>query len=163
TVQADRKDPFVWYAAGPNGETYPLPLSRFQDDMPQCYTFLEPVQGKPVKLVVGHYNGASVFELTDRGARRTRLCTGHQGPVTVAADQTWMVTASRDQTVSAFSLQPWKQQAELGARFGRDKAGRLWVDGVDRLSPASEAGLLVDDEVVVLAVNGRKVFDRIGY
>ena len=159
--QKDNRDAYTWYVAGPNGERYILPLDRDRDAMPRCYTFLPAAAGKPVRLAVGHYWGLSIFDLTERGPRRARLCTGHQGEVMslgLSADMKWLVSASRDETVAAWSLADWPSQPELGAKFGQkpgfsEKPGfsTLIVDNVDVGSPAWEAGLIKGDEVVYFA------------
>ncbi|MBV9124778.1 MAG: WD40 repeat domain-containing protein, partial [Planctomycetes bacterium] len=127
-VQPDRENAFVWYVVGPDGRRFPLPLEPRRDAIPRCYTFLKP-QGGRVLLVVGHYWGASLFQLTREGPKRVRQFTGHQGEVmalAVSADQKMLVTASRDQTIAGWSLEPWPDQPELGARF-RSRGGRLEV------------------------------------
>src|SRR5262249_11580165 len=101
TVQPSDKDPYVWYAGGPDERRHTLALDRGQDGLPRCYSFLPAREGKPVRLAVGHYWGLSLFELSDKAARRTRVYMGHQGEVmslAVSADQSWLVSASTDQT-----------------------------------------------------------------
>ncbi len=160
TVESDADDSFLWYAVK-DGVRWPLLLSA-NSQRPLCYVFLR----KPARLVVGHYYGASLFDLedpayrTDKGLRPARLYTGHDGYVTsiaVSADQKWMVTASLDQTVSAWNLGGWDYQDQLGADF-KLSDGRLLVRKVALGSPAWEAGLVPGDEVVLLAAGGRKVF-----
>jgi WD40 repeat protein len=157
-------DPYVWYAVHSSGARHKLPLDRDRDGMPRCYAFLPPGKDRTVRLAVGHYWGLSLFSLKRSGVRRQRLCVGHQGEVTAlapSADSKWLVSASLDQTVAAWDLGAWPSQAELGAAF-RVKGGRLFVRSVDLFSPAWEAGLVKGDEVVLLAVAARKVFDRTG-
>lgn len=159
TVQASIKDPYVWFAVAPDGTRHALPLDRDRDGMPRCFTFLTARDGKPVRLAVGHYWGLSLFELTAEGPRRSRLCTGHQGEVmalAASADQKWLVSASVDQTIAAWSLEDWSAEAELGASF-RLKQGKLVVETIDAGSPAWEAGLLAGDEVAFLAFAARPV------
>src|SRR5205807_8262908 len=114
------------------------------DHMPRCYTFLKSPPGQPTRLAVGHYWGLSVFALTPgQKPKLVRKCVGHQGEVTAIApspDHRWLLTASRDQTVCAWSLDDWKGQPELGASFAAD-GNRLRVVSVDPGSPAWEAKL----------------------
>jgi WD40 repeat protein len=164
SVRPDPKDPYRWYVVSPKGKELALPLDRQRDGMPRCYAFLPPRRGSDVRLAVGHYWGLSIYEVTATKARRTRLCVGHQGEVTALAlsdDRKWLVSASNDQTVSAWSLASWRGEAELGAAFEL-RRGRLCVKAVDLFSPAWEAGLVEGDEVVLLAVANEKVFDRDG-
>lgn len=152
----DVRNAYTWFVVNPTGKRFVLPLDRDRDGMPRCYSFLPDIAGKPVRLAVGHYWGLSIFELTEQGPRRTRLYTGHQGEVMslgLSADFTWLVSAGRDQAVSAWSLADWPSQAELGAKFRLEKS-KIFVDAVDVGSPAWEAGLLKGDEIVLFA------FDR---
>jgi WD40 repeat protein len=162
-VVPDSRDRLVWYAVDPDGRKHPLPRTE-SDEMPRCYAFLPPVPGQPVRLAVGHYWGLSVYTLSPRrGARRIRLCVGHQCEVTAlgtSADGRWLVSASSDQTVAAWDLTDRPSGSEPGAAF-RLAPGRLFVKSVDLFSPAWEAGLVSGDEVVLLAVDASKVFDRL--
>jgi WD40 repeat protein len=155
-------DPYVWKVVDPDGRSYPLETRRDQDLMPRCWAFVPPARGKPLRLLVGHYYGVSEFELRrGQAPRRSRLFTGHSGEVTaiaVSADQTWFLTASNDQTLSAWSFDEWPSQAVLGAVFVRN-GKRLVVDKVDPLSPAWEAGLVVGDQVLRLFYNGQALPD----
>jgi WD40 repeat protein len=155
----EKRNPYLWYAVHKDGARHALPWSNDQDGMPRCYTFLKPQEGKPVRLLVGHYWGVSLFELTTKEARRTRLYTGHGDEVTavaVAADQEWFVSASRDQTITAWSLsEEWPSGTELGAKFSIQR-DRLRVDQVDAGSPGWEAGLVKGDEVVRFAFDGEE-------
>jgi hypothetical protein len=122
------------------------------------------LNGSPPRLVVGHYWGLSIFELSRKGARRARLYTGHQALVTalaVSADGKWLVSASRDQTIAGWSLAGWENHPELGAAF-EEKAGRLFVKAVDPAGgPAWEAGLVAGDEVLTLVVDVKnRVYNR---
>ena len=86
-VRFDPKDAYVWYAVAPDGKAWPLPWRNTADGLPRCYTFLDPAaEGRNVRLAVGHYWGASVFDLDPKdGPRRVRLFTGHQGEVMAAS------------------------------------------------------------------------------
>jgi WD40 repeat protein len=147
-------DPYTWYAVGPDGRSHALDLNRARDDMPRCYTFLKPIDRKPIRLAVGHYWGVSLFEMDAQRERLpvSRVCVGHQGYVTSvapSADHRLLVTAGRDETVNCWSLSDWPRQADLGVNFTiRDD--RLIVDGVDPGSPAWQAGLAKGSEVVLL-------------
>jgi WD40 repeat protein len=161
TVEPSRKDIHVWYAVGPDGQRHALPL-RHHDGLPRCYTFLEPEKGKPVQLVVGHYWGLSLFELGERGPRLKRIFTGHSGEVMAVApskDGKWFVSASRDQTIAAWSLAAWPSHPELGAAFEVD-GDKLIVTKVDVGSPCWEAGLTKGDEVIVFAYAAKLVYNR---
>lgn len=160
-IVPDDKDAYVWYVAGPGEKRYKLPLAT-ADDMPRCYTFLPARKGGSPRLVVGHYWGMSLFEVTATGPRLLRKFTGHQGPVTAvapSADGTTLLTASRDQIIAAWSLADWPGQAELGATFSLD-GDRLVVDAVAPGSPAWEANLTAGDEIVLLAFDGKLLLNR---
>ena len=114
---------------------------------------------------MGHYWGLSLYELTDKGAKRTRVFAGHQGEVmalAVSADRTWIVSVANDQTVAAWNIDDtFKSNPILGAAFSVQQTDgerdRLLIKSVDIGSPAWEAGLLVNDEVVHFAFAGRDV------
>jgi WD40 repeat protein len=158
-VEPDNRDLQVWRVIGPDKRKHILPLDRDQDLQPRCYAFLQPAGGQPVRLAVGHRWGISIFDLGRDGPRRSRLMIGHAGDVTsvaTSADRMILVSASRDQTISAWSLADWEHQPELGASFTiRD--GRLLTSQVAAGSPAWEAGLNGGDEIVLLAFNGKVV------
>jgi WD40 repeat protein len=167
---------FVWFAehakADGTKERLQLQLDPDMDQAPTCYTFLPPVEGKPARVLVGHYYGCSLFELVperavknkDTGERelpRSKLFVGHGAEVnSVVADKngTWFVTAGADQTVAAWSLTDWQNEPALGGSFGV-KAGQLVVAAVDVGSPAWEAGLTKDDRVERLAIGAKLVYD----
>ena len=71
-------------------------------------------------------------------------------------DHRILISASRDQTISAWSLADWPNQAELGVAFTA-KNGRLKVTAVASGSPGWEAGLSPDDEVMLFAYDGKQV------
>ena len=154
------KDAYIWNVRGPGGRHFALPLDRARDGMPRCYTFLRPTATHGVRLVVGHYWGASIFELSrGRPPAPVRMLIGHQGYVTslaTTAKEDVLMTASRDQTISAWSLADWSGQAELGASFSV-RLGELRVEEVAAGSPAWEAGLAKGDDITLFAYAARKV------
>lgn len=149
---------FVWDVEGPGGikatlnEESGLYLARV-NQVPRCYTFLPPMDGKPLRLAIGHQWGVSLYELGEKGVRFVRLMVGHDGEVmSLAASPkgTLLFTCGRDQTIACWSLVDWPEQAELGASFG-EQGGAILVRKVDLGSPAWEAGLTDGDEIVLLA------------
>lgn len=154
-----KKNAFTWFVTGPDKKQYPLPLSAATDHFPRCYTFLKAVGGKPVRLAVGHYWGVSIFELGNHPPRRVRLFTGHQGEVMAlapSADHRMLISASRDQTIAAWSLADWPSSPELGARF-KIQQGNLIVDELDPGSPAWDSGMSLGDEITGLYVGPERV------
>ncbi|MFO0801696.1 MAG: caspase family protein [Gemmataceae bacterium] len=152
---------FTWYAVG-HGKRHRLELDRARDQAPTCFTFLPATDKRPTRLLVGHYYGASLFELTEAGAKQTKLFTGHAGEtlsIAAAKDQTWFVTGGGDHTVAAWSLTDWPSHPALGSSFDI-MDGNLEVTGVDTGSPGWEAGLRVGDTLDLLAVGGKLLFDR---
>lgn len=159
-VQA-KGGPYAWQVTSKYG-TWDLPWVAGRDGAPRCWAFLRPQPGQPAKLLVGHYWGMSMFDLTEQGPRRSQIFTGHGGEVmsiAVSADQTWCVTSANDQTVNAWSLQPWPSQPQLGAAF-RAEQDQLVVQTVDVGSPAWEAGLMPNDRIVLLGRGREVVFNR---
>ncbi|HYH69511.1 MAG TPA: caspase family protein, partial [Urbifossiella sp.] len=165
-VEPDKDDRFLWHAVlsrpGMPDVKHPLTLDWNRDQASTCFTFLPAREGKPTRVIVGHYYGASLFELRPEGAVRSRLFTGHAGEVlsvVAAADGSWFVTGGADHTVAAWNLTDWRAQATLGAAVAvRDGAPE--VTAVDTGSPAWEAGLRVGDRLDLLAVGGQLRFDR---
>jgi hypothetical protein len=164
SVKPDETHQYVWYVQDRQKRRYRLELDRDRDGMPQCYTFLD----KPLRLVVGHYYGLSIFELSEMYltrdeagqplVQRKRLYSGHSGPVMAVAaapreegKPQWLVSVSRDQTLAAWNLDDWDYQPELGANFILDKNRKLLVQNVALGSPAWMGGLRTGDEVVSLA------------
>lgn len=171
-VEPDKDDRFLWHAVlsrpGMPDVKHPLTLDWNRDQASTCYTFLPAREGKPTRVIVGHYYGASLFELRPEGATRARLFTGHAGEVlsvVAAADGSWFVTGGADHTVAAWSLTDWRSQGALGAAvdvsvFDDGDPGTPVVKSVDTGSPAWEAGLRTDDRIDLLAVGGSLVYDR---
>jgi hypothetical protein len=169
SIEPHAGDSFVWVAKRKrDGRELRLALDRYRDLAPTCFTFLPAKDGKPTRVLVGHYYGCTLFELVAGGAEKnaitgTKVFTGHAGEVTsIVADseQKWFVTGGSDHTVAAWSLVDWKSQASLGASFA-DRNGLVTVTTVDVGSPAWEAGLRAGDVLDFLAVNGPPaVFDR---
>ncbi|HEV3439912.1 MAG TPA: caspase family protein, partial [Gemmata sp.] len=176
TIVPDTKSRYVWHAEHqrPDGgkERLRLGLNEYLDIAPTCYTFVPTPEGKPQRVLIGHYYGCSLFELSPERAvknertgemvlPRTKLFIGHGAEVTsVVADNlgTWFVTASSDQTVAGWSLKDWNAQPALGAAF-EVKEGKLVVARVDVGSPAYEAGLTKGDAIDLLVIDGRRFFD----
>ena len=160
TVKPDNDDAHVWYAVNRVGTAYRLEYDGAREGMPRCYTFMERDADHPPRLAVGHYWGLSVYELRPTGPKRVRLCVGHQGEVTalgLSADRSWLVTASNDQTIAAWALSiKWPSEPILGAAF-ETRGAKLLVKAVDTGSPAWEAGLIVGDEIVLFAFDGKQV------
>lgn len=157
----------VWYAElsrpGQEPVRHRLTLDWARDQNPTCYTFIPAANGRPTRLLVGHYYGCTLFELTEKGAARTRLFTGHAGEVTsvvAAKDGDWFVSGGSDQTVAAWSLTDWKGQAALGAEFTLNADGAVEVAEVAAGAPGWEAGLVRGAVIDALAVNGTFVYDR---
>ena len=165
-IVPDETDRYVWYArlTQPDGTTtrHPLQLAPASDQAPVCFTFIPRSETKPTRVIVGHYDGCSLFELTPAGATRTRIYVGHSGEVTsvvAAKNQKWFVTAGRDHTVAAWSLEDWPSNPRLGAAFVQ-QAGLVKVAAVDPGSPAWEAGLAKDDVIDRLSIDGKVAFNR---
>jgi WD40 repeat protein/uncharacterized caspase-like protein len=176
-IVPDTDSRFVWYAerVKPDGgkEQLQLLLDPDMDQSPTCYTFVPTPEGKPPRVLVGHYYGCSLFELDPRQAvknkktdkwelPRSKLYVGHGAEVnSIVADKTgtWFVTGGADQTVAAWSLIDWKSSPALGATFG-ENAGQLVVTEVDVGSPAWEAGLTKDDRIDALSVNGKLIYSN---
>jgi WD40 repeat protein len=166
TVHPTRNQ-FVWNAVlsrpGMPDVEHPLLLDRATDQGPTCWTFLPAAGGKPTRLLVGHYYGCSLFELTPESATRVRLYTGHGGEVTsvvAAREGNWFVTTGADQTVAAWGLADWRHHATFGAAFALNADGAVEVADVDGGSPAWEAGLVKGAVIDLLAVDSNLVYDR---
>ena len=176
-IVPDTEDRFIWYAERerPGGEPLRMRLmtDRDRDLAPTCFTFLPAKGNDPVRVIVGHYYGASLFDLDPRRATlnakkqlelaKSRIYTGHSGEVislVAAADGTWFLTGGADQTLAAYSLKPWASHPTFGATVVA-KDGKAIVTTLDTGAPAWEAGLRKEDSIALLAVGGEKiVFDR---
>jgi hypothetical protein len=160
TVKPDPKDPYKLYAVSPRNKEHLLRRFPDQEGMPRCFTFIKAADNTPTRLAVGHYWGLSLYELTEQEVRRTRVFAGQQGEVmalAVSADQSWIVSASDDQTIAAWNIgDTFPSNPILGAKFAIER-DRLLVKSVDIGSPAWEAGLLKNDEVTFFAFAGKKV------
>jgi WD40 repeat protein len=147
SVEPDRLDAYVWYVV--KGDVrHKLPLPSI-DKLPRCYTFLKADTDHPTRLVVGHLWGMTVFALGDDPPKIIRKFAGHQGEVMAVApseDGKFLVTASRDQTVAFWSMQPQPQQDEIGASF-EVNGDELVVKEVAAGSPAWEAHLKPGDSI----------------
>lgn len=163
TIEPDANDRFTWYAVNKAaGVNHALKLDRARDLAPTCFTFLPATGKKPTRVLVAHYYGASLFEVTKEKATLVKLYTGHAGEtlsIVAAKDQSWFVTGGADHTVAAWSLADWPSQSGLGASFAVND-GNLEVTAVDTGSPGWEAGLRVGDALNLLAVGGNLRFDR---
>ncbi|HEX3314423.1 MAG TPA: caspase family protein, partial [Gemmataceae bacterium] len=154
----------TWFVQKGAGAPQPLPWSRLQDEFPRCYAFLPEKKGRATRLLVGHYWGVSMFELTNAGPRRIRLFKGHEGYVTslaVSKNGNKLITASRDQTLAGWNLEDWETHPSLGAEiFPRnDAAGQpsLTVGKVEVGSPLWETGLSKDDQIVLVVTGGKNI------
>src|SRR5262249_49712097 len=145
-----------WYVQRQGQKPIELPWDSKIDEFPRCYGFLPANDKHPTRLIVGHMYGASIFELRPSGPFRTRLLTGHDSEVNsmaISEDGQRLVTASRDETIAGWSLEDWPGGAPTGAQFYLNN-DRLFVGAVDQGSPAWEAGLSPDDEIVFLFADG---------
>jgi WD40 repeat protein len=162
------KLPEQWFVRGPGLGLQPIPWDTKIDEYPRCYLFLPQTKTHPPRLVVGTgLYAANIYELTPQGPFRARVLTGHDSEVTamaLSADGKRLVTASRVQTITGWSLEDWPRpnHPQLGAHFYL-KGGKLRVGTVAQGSPIWEAGLSTDDEVVLLVVGGLDiVYNRTG-
>lgn len=149
---------FEWTAV--NGEfRYPIPVNKARDDRPMCYTFLPSPNPRWTRLAIGYYWGFKVFDLR-RGFTPQLVArgVGHQGPVTSispARNGQMLMTASSDQVIAIWSLQPWDHHPILGASMDwvidpKTQQRAFQVLAVKTGSPAWEAGLLAGDRIVQL-------------
>ena len=159
-VEPSEKDPMLWLAVNDDQKLrLPLTLNPDLDEQPRCYCFIPSTRDHPTRLLVGHYHGYSLFELTNEGAKRIALGTGQGGDVhSIAADAegTWFVTCGADQTIAGWSLADWPS-GQFGAKFTVEDA-KLMVTSVDIGGPAWEMGLSVGDEIVLAVRAARRFF-----
>ena len=156
--RVDAKTEHHWRVIGPKGQDFPVPLVPEEDGLAWCYSFIEP-PGGGLQLAVGHRWGVSIFAVDDTGVKRIRVGHGHSGEITAvapSADHKLLVTASRDQTISCWSLAAWPLQRELGASF-EDVGGQFTVKDVKDGSPAWEAGLAAGDQVLEFKADAETV------
>ena len=161
-VVPDINSRFIWHVHNEEGKQYPIPLERARDQAPTCFAFLPSINTGPTRLLVGHYYGASLFELRANGPVRTKLFTGHMGEVlslAVAKDQEWFLSGGADQLVCAWSLKDWPDQSALGASFEAGPEAPV-VSNVNIGSPGYDAGLTKGEQIRFIAVNGDVVFSR---
>jgi WD40 repeat protein len=176
-IVPDTEDRFIWYAERERPGAEPLRMrlmtDRDRDLAPTCFTFLPAKGNEPVRVIVGHYYGASLFQLDPRLAKlndkkqlelsKSRIYTGHSGEVislAASADGTWFLTGGADQTLSAYSLKPWASHPNFGASVEL-KDGKPSIASLDVGSPAWEAGMRKGDSLDLLVVGGEKiVYDR---
>jgi len=126
-------DPFTLDLVDPRGRRRPLTLDPRTDRRWWSTTFIPPGPGhaEPT-LAVGAEGGISIFRL-DTGTR-TRLLTGHGGPVYALApspDGRWLVSGSSDQTVRLWRLAGCAAVGPLGAAFGPGPDGLPAVTAVE--------------------------------
>jgi WD40 repeat protein len=166
TVEPDAQNRFIWYAVNAERKLrLPIPIDKDYDEAPRCFTFLKATKTAPVRLIVGHYYGCSIFDVTAKEVKRRFIGVGHAGEVLSVApskDQSWFVTAGTDQTVAAWTVADWPSQALLGAEF-EVKDGELFVKKVDIGSPAWEMGLVEKDRIVLMVIaDDNPIYNRSG-
>jgi hypothetical protein len=175
TVEPDQMKRDLWYAVHKNGVRVPLEHDSKQHNKPTCYTFLPANKNhKETWLLVGHYHGASLYELAkDQPAKplaASRVFYGHAGEVLsiAALDDPmdvrggWFITGGADHTLAAYSLRAWEYHPTLGVSF-EIKAGAIVVKDVAVGSPGWEAGLRKGETLELLCVGGSErgiVYDR---
>jgi len=134
-----------------------LNIDLARDEQPRCFCFLPKTATQPTRVLVGHYHGYTLFELTRDAATPVALTTGHWGDVTsiaVDAKNSWVVTSGLDQTLAGWSVDPWPN-GRLGAALRID-GGKLMVETVDVGGPAWEMGLSKGDEIIFLVKGGQR-------
>jgi hypothetical protein len=141
TIVPDR-DRTVWFAErqGVDGskEKLRLGLDSYLDVNPTCYTFLPTPKGRPTRVLIGHYYGCSLFELA---------------PGRVVKNQ---VTGVMELPRSKLFIGHGGEVTSVV----EENAGQLIVAKVDVGSPAYEAGLTKGDTIKLLAINGKRFYDR---
>jgi WD40 repeat protein len=168
-TSAENGEPLQFWKLKKDGQINEIPWSRTEDEFPRCYAFIPGTKTRPERLIIGHYWGASVFELQGDEPKRIRSLRGHEGYVSalaVSADGERVVTASRDMTIAGWTLSDWPNQPRLGAEiFIRND--RLFVGQISAGSPIWELGLEPGDEILSLRVPdpkqpgaGKVIYDR---
>jgi WD40 repeat protein len=155
TIVPSDESAMIWNAVltkeGAVVARHPLKIDPDRDEQPRCYTFL-PAKGKlPTRVLVGHYHGFSLFELTPESATRTMLGTGQAGDVTSIAadpDQRVLITSSIDQTIAGWSMNPFPS-GPFGTEFVVE-GGKLKAKNIDVGSHAWEMGILGGDEILLV-------------
>jgi len=165
-IVTDKKSEFAWFAVHTSGFRYALPLDEGLDDRPWCYTFLPEGDEKKVRLAVGHYWGFSLYEFgTISKPTRVMKGVGHHGYVSSIAPAKggkMLISASSDQTIGIWSLEPWTKEAPLlGAvlKWESNTQKSFVVKSLREGSPAWEAGLLIGDRILALALNAIEIRD----
>jgi WD40 repeat protein len=149
---------WIWQAVlREGGEVirHDLTIDLGRDEQPRCYCFLPKTATQPTRVLVGHYHGYTLFELTPKAATPVALTTGHWGDVTsiaVDAKNSWVVTGGLDQTIAGWSVDPWPN-GRFGAALQKVE-GKLLVESVDIGGPAWEMGLSKGDEIILLIKGG---------
>lgn len=166
TIKADPNDRFKWYAVHESRKDKELliPIDKDRDEWPRCWTFLPTAKDKPPQLIVGHFYGCSVYDVTENEVKRRFACIGHAGEVVSigpAKDGTWFVTAGTDQTIAAWSSDTVPNNQLFGARMLVED-GQLMVTDVAPRSPAYEMGLVKGDQIVFMAVGRKVLFNHSG-
>ncbi|WP_169978633.1 hypothetical protein [Tautonia rosea] len=142
---------------GPDGRVRAtIELDRVRERRWWCYSFL-PAEGgrEELMLAVGCEGGVVLYRARD--GRKTRVLSGHEGPVlgmAPSADGRWLATVSDDQTIRLWSLEGVDQRPPLGATFQRDDQGRWEVAEVVAGSMADLMGLNVGDRVDEAGIEG---------
>lgn len=166
SIQPDVRNRYLWWAVHAEKLLrYPLTLNPDRDEAPRCFTFLKADGKLPTRVILGHYYGCSLFNLTEKGATRQSVYVGHAGEVMSVApskDGKWFITCGTDQTAAGWSLDDWKSQAQFGGAFAVE-GEKLMVKSIDIGSPAWEMGLIPGDEIVLMVVGaGPPTFNRSG-
>ena len=146
----------LWFAVSPEGKRFPITLNTVEEEFPRCYAFIPADATHPERLAIGHYWGISIFNLTDKGLSRERLLRGHEGYVTsiavhVEAGNVELISASRDMTIAAWTLDDWPYNPRLGTEFF-ERDGQLRVGKIAAGSPLWEMGLEAGDTIESLYV-----------